>query len=75
MLMYPQSYMLRHKRAWHMTPTSRMAKEHVCDGRPRMEEKRVRNSLVKAELGVKLAYPTYREGLAAIHAGDRRPFC
>ena len=46
----------------------------VWESRPRMEEKRVRNDLVKAELGVELAFPTYREGLAAIHAGDRRPF-
>ncbi|HYF52953.1 MAG TPA: SDR family oxidoreductase [Salinarimonas sp.] len=33
------------------------------------ENKRVRNDLVKRELGVRLRYPTYREGLAAIAAG------
>ena len=38
------------------------------------EEKRVRNGLIKAELGVRLQYPSYREGLAAIAAGDLRPF-
>ena len=30
------------------------------------ENKRVRNDRIKTELGVKLAYPTYREGLAAL---------
>jgi nucleoside-diphosphate-sugar epimerase len=32
------------------------------------EVKRVRNAKLKSELGVKLRYPTYREGLKAIHA-------
>lgn len=32
------------------------------------DHKRVDNSLMKRELGVRLAYPTYREGLAAILA-------
>jgi nucleoside-diphosphate-sugar epimerase len=30
------------------------------------ESKRVRNDRIKSELGVQLAYPTYREGIAAI---------
>lgn len=30
------------------------------------ENKRVRNALIKAELGVRLLYPTYREGLDAL---------
>lgn len=30
------------------------------------ESKKVRNDLIKTELGVRLAYPTYREGLAAL---------
>ncbi len=30
------------------------------------ESKRVRNDLIKQELGVKLAYPSYRDGLAAL---------
>jgi phage tail protein X len=30
------------------------------------ENKRVRNARMKAELGVTLAYPTYREGLRAL---------
>jgi nucleoside-diphosphate-sugar epimerase len=34
-----------------------------------METKRVRNSRIKDTLGVKLAYPTYREGLGAIARG------
>ena len=33
------------------------------------ESKRVRNDRIKAELGVRLLYPTYREGLAALLAG------
>ena len=34
------------------------------------ENKRVRNRLIREELGVRLAYPTYREGLAALkHEG------
>lgn len=32
------------------------------------ENKRVRNALMKTELGVTLAYPTYREGLSALFA-------
>ncbi|MEH3119463.1 MAG: SDR family oxidoreductase [Methylorubrum populi] len=32
------------------------------------ENKRVRNRLIREELGVRLAYPTYREGLAALVA-------
>ena len=32
------------------------------------ESKRVRNDRIKVDLGVRLAYPTYREGLAAIAA-------
>ena len=32
------------------------------------ESKRVRNTRMKAELGVKLLYPTYREGLRALLA-------
>ena len=39
-----------------------------------LEEKRVRNSLIKEELAVELVYPSYRQGLAAINAGDRWPF-
>jgi len=34
------------------------------------ESKRVRNDRIKAELGVKLLYPDYRAGLAALLAGD-----
>ncbi len=33
------------------------------------ENKRVRNGLLKAELGVSLAYPSYREGLRALAPG------
>lgn len=38
------------------------------------EEKRVRAGRVRDELRVALAFPTYREGVAAIHAGDIAPF-
>ena len=34
------------------------------------ENKRVRNDRIKQELGVRLRYPTYREGLAALLAED-----
>lgn len=34
------------------------------------ESKRVRNDRIKRDLGVRLAYPTYREGLAAVLAGE-----
>ena len=37
-------------------------------------EKRVRNSKVKSELGLTWEFPSYVEGLSAIHKGDRRPF-
>lgn len=37
-------------------------------------EKRVCNAKIKAELSLTLEFPSYREGLAAIHAGDRCPF-
>jgi hypothetical protein len=48
--------------------------EAAAEGRGALEEKRVRNGLIKKELGVQLVYPTYREGLAAIAGGDLRPF-
>ena len=37
------------------------------------ENKRVRNALLRDELGVSLAYPTYREGLAALRAAGEGP--
>lgn len=37
------------------------------------ESKRVRNDLLRDELGVTLAYPTYREGLTALHAAGEGP--
>lgn len=39
-----------------------------------LEEKRVRNAALKARLGVRLRYPTFREGMRAIVEGDERPF-
>lgn len=36
------------------------------------ESKRVSNARIKSELGVELAYPTYREGLAALLAEETR---
>ncbi|MEO0864818.1 MAG: SDR family NAD(P)-dependent oxidoreductase, partial [Pseudomonadota bacterium] len=35
------------------------------------ESKRVRNDRIKDGLGVRLLYPTYREGLAALLAQDQ----
>lgn len=37
------------------------------------ESKRVRNDLLRTELGVTLAYPTYREGLTALRAAGEGP--
>jgi len=37
------------------------------------ECKRVANRRIKDELGVALSYPSYREGLAALHAADEGP--
>ncbi|KAA6423018.1 MAG: hypothetical protein FRX49_07006 [Trebouxia sp. A1-2] len=37
-------------------------------------EKRVSNHKIKAELGLTWDFPSYAEGLSAIHAGDMRPF-
>ena len=37
------------------------------------ESKRVRNNLLRDELGVILAYPTYREGLKALHDAGEGP--
>lgn len=37
------------------------------------ESKRVRNDLLRSELGVTLAYPTYREGLAALRTAGEGP--
>jgi nucleoside-diphosphate-sugar epimerase len=34
------------------------------------ESKRVRNDRIRRDLGVRLAYPTYREGLAAVLAAE-----
>jgi len=36
------------------------------------ESKRVRNDRIKRELGVKLRYPTYRKGLAALLASEKQ---
>ena len=32
--------------------------------------RRIKNARIKSELGVKLRYPTYREGLTALLADD-----
>jgi hypothetical protein len=37
------------------------------------ESKRVRNDLIHRELGVRLRYPTYREGLTALRASGEGP--
>jgi hypothetical protein len=38
------------------------------------DEKRVRNTRLKRELGVTLRFPDYRAGLRALHAADKTPF-
>lgn len=44
------------------------------DVKPKLPEKRVSNAKLKKDLGVVLRFPTYREGLQAIHCGDQSPF-
>ncbi len=51
--------------AWEEAAMSPMARSFYA------ESKRVRNDRIKAELGVTLAYPTYREGLAALLASEK----
>jgi len=36
------------------------------------ESKRVQNLKLKSILGVKLRYPTYREGLSTLHHGSEK---
>ena len=43
------------------------------DVKPKLPEKRVSNAKLKKDLGVVLRFPTYREGLQAIHRGDQSP--
>ncbi len=50
--------------AWDQADLSPMARSFYA------ESKRVRNARIKAELGVTLAYPGYREGLAAVLATE-----
>lgn len=51
--------------AWEEAEMSPMARSFYA------ESKRVLNDRIKAELGVHLAYPTYREGLASLLAAER----
>ncbi len=37
------------------------------------ESRRIRNALIREELGVSLRYPTYREGLTALRALGEGP--
>ncbi|PRW45259.1 NAD(P)-dependent oxidoreductase [Chlorella sorokiniana] len=53
---------------------ARQAAAAAAAVREALAEKRVSNALIKKELGVQLQFPTYREGLSAIAAGDMRPF-
>ena len=46
----------------------------VLSGGNLIEEKRVSNRMLEKQLGVTLQFPTYREGLRAIHEGDQTPF-
>lgn len=46
------------------------------DSKPgKQAEKRVSNQKIKAELLVAMEFPSFVEGLSAIHRGDKRPFC
>lgn len=53
------------------TNTDELAKHRSISKRA---EKRVSNSKIKSELGLTWEFPSYVEGLSAIHKGDRRPF-
>lgn len=46
----------------------------IAGDRLGLDEKRVRNELIKLELGIMLEFPSYREGLRAIYAGEVQPF-
>jgi hypothetical protein len=44
-------------------------------GKPRVahRNRKIKNALMKTELGVTLQYPTFREGEAAIEAAEAQP--
>ena len=52
-------------------PPPQPGSEVVMLGR---DEKRVRNTRLKRDLGVTLRFPDYRAGLRALHAADKTPF-
>jgi hypothetical protein len=52
-------------------PQQQPGSEVVMLGR---DEKRVRNTRLKRDLGVTLRFPDYRAGLRALHAADKTPF-
>lgn len=63
----------------HSQSAALQAVDAMCEkGSPSLlrkpAEKRVSNHKIKAELGLKWDFPSYVEGLSAIHAGDMRPF-
>jgi nucleoside-diphosphate-sugar epimerase len=64
-----------------LSPPPEIPFAQAAQGMPAMalsfygEVKRVRNAKMKAALGVALRYPTYREGLAALHAVGEGTAC
>ena len=56
------------------SPSSTVVSPEVRGGAPPIEEKRVRNTRIKEELGVRLTFPTFREGIGSIHRGEIGPF-
>ena len=66
----------RQNRFHKMTRKDRTTSSRICWACCRLEteEKRVENRLIKEELGVRLKFPSYREGLRAIRSQDTRPF-
>lgn len=62
----------------HVQAADRNGDNGIQDDKPRtasqLAEKRVANGLIKKELGVSLDFPTYREGLTAIHKRNLTPF-
>lgn len=62
-----------HRAVWTVSIAAVVA-EWVFESCPSSLVVQVSNALIKKELGVRLQFPTYREGLAAIAEGDMRPF-
>ncbi|KAI3426343.1 hypothetical protein D9Q98_008716 [Chlorella vulgaris] len=62
---------------WQGLPRARSrprSRREAAEAVAQLEEKRVRNARIKQELGVRLRFPTYREGLCSIAGGETCPY-